>query len=111
MNTVDARIRKVREDKGLSQEVMAMELDITQSNYGRLEKGDSRLTVPKLKKIAEVLEVTIAYLFDEKSSKIINQHNNENPNAYNVDTINNSDKEHIETLKGQIKFLRTMVNK
>lgn len=42
---------------GITQEFMAMELEVSQSNYGRLEKDDSRLTVPKLIKIAEVLEV------------------------------------------------------
>jgi transcriptional regulator with XRE-family HTH domain len=58
-NNVGLRIKDTRERKNISQDAMAMELEITQSNYGRLEKSDSRLTVPKLLKIAEVLEVTI----------------------------------------------------
>ena len=90
---------------------MALELEITQSNYGRLEKSDSRLTVPKIQKIAKVLDVTISYLFDEKSAKVITQHNNENPQAFNVDTIINADKEHITTLKEEILFLRELVAK
>ena len=98
-NQIGTRIRKARENKGISQEAMALELDITQSNYGRLEKSDTRLTVPKIQKIAKVLDITISYLFDEKSAKIINQQNNENPQAYNVDTIINADKDHINTLK------------
>lgn len=52
MHTVGSRIRKKREEKGISQEVMAMGLELTQSSYGRLEKDDRRLTVPKLLKIA-----------------------------------------------------------
>jgi len=108
-NQIGTRIRKARENKGISQEAMALELDITQSNYGRLEKSDTRLTVPKIQKIAKVLDITISYLFDEKSAKIINQQNNENPQAYNVDTIINADKDHINTLKEEILFLRKLL--
>ncbi len=110
-NTVGSRIRKIRESKGVSQEAMALELDITQSNYGRLEKNDSRLTVPKIQKIAEVLDVTVSYLFDEKTAKVIHQQNNESAQAYNVDTIINADKEHINSLKQEITFLRELLNK
>ncbi len=111
MNNIGSRIRKTRENKGFSQEAMALELDIIQSSYGRLEKDDNRLTVPKLQKIAEILEITISFLFDEKSAKIINQQHNENPQAYNVDTIIQADKEHIQTLKDEISFLRNLLSK
>ena len=50
-------------------------------------------------------------MFGEKSAKIINQHNNDNPQAYNVDTIINADKEHINTLKDEILFLRELLKK
>lgn len=109
MTTIGARIRKLREQKNISQEKMAMELVLTQSNYGRLEKDDKRLTVPKLQKIAEVLEVSISYLFGEQASKVIHQTHNEKAEAYNVDTIINADKDHIQTLKEEIVFLRKII--
>ena len=109
INEIGTRIRTARDRKGISQEAMALELEITQSNYGRLEKNDSRLTVPKIQKIAKVLDITISYLFDEKSAKIITQHNNKNPHAYNVETIVHADKEHINTLKDEILFLRNLL--
>jgi transcriptional regulator with XRE-family HTH domain len=109
MTIIGARIRKLREDKNISQEKMAMELILTQSNYGRLEKDDKRLTAPKLQKIAEVLDVSIAHLFGEKTSKVIHQTNNEKAEAYNVDTIIQADKEHIRTLKEEIQFLRQLI--
>lgn len=77
---------------------MAFELDITQSNYGRLEKDDQRLTIPKLQKIAEVLAVNISFFFNEKSAKIIHQHNNENPHAYNVENLYQENKEFTQQL-------------
>lgn len=121
MNTVGNRIRKMREEKGITQELMAMSLDITQSNYGRLEKDDRRLTVPKIQKIAEILNVSIAQIFNESSEKVINQLHNESPTAYNVenlyqdnkeayDQLNFSLKEHIAHLEKEITFLRGLVD-
>ena len=40
MNTIGNKIRLLREEKGFSQENLASALDITQSNYARLEKDD-----------------------------------------------------------------------
>lgn len=88
---------------------MALELEVSQSNYGRLEKEDCRLTVPKLLKIAEVLEVSIAYLFGEKATNIIHQNNGDNAQAH-IGTIV-SDKEHIQSLKEEINFLRQQLGR
>ena len=107
MHTVGSRIRKKRKEKGVSQEVMAMELELTQSSYGRLEKDDKRLTVPKLLKIAEVLEVNVSYFFGEKATSIIHHNNGDNAQA-SISTIY-SDKEHIQTLKEEIAFLRKLL--
>lgn len=108
-NSVGLKIKKLREEKGITQEFLASCLEITQSNYGRLEKDDSRLTIPKLLKIAAVLEAPASYFLGESSSRIIQQSNNDTANAYNVDTIINADKEHIQTLQSEITFLRKMV--
>ncbi len=98
MNTLGSRIKKMREEKNISQEKMALELDLTQSNYGRLEKDDRRLTVPKVLKISEVLNVSVSYLFNEQTSKVIHQNNNENPNAYNVENLYQNNKEITDKL-------------
>lgn len=104
MNTVGSRIRKLREGKGITQEAMSMDLELTQSNYGRLEKDDQRLNVPKLQKIAEVLNVSVSFLFGEKTAKVINQNNNENPNAYNVENLYQDNKIFTEKLIEQYEL-------
>ncbi len=111
MNTVGARIRKLREERGMKQEVIAAELDITQSSYGRLEKDDSRLTVPKLLKIAEVLNVSTSFLFGEKTAQIIHENNGDDVLAH-IDSLTIIQyKEHIATLKEEINYLRSVLNK
>ena len=122
MNNVGLRIKKLREGKGITQEAMAHALGVTQSNYGRLEKDDKRLNVPKIQKIAEILEISVAQIFNESSSKVINQMNNDSPSAYNVENLyqdnkqvyeqlNSALKEHINHLENEVEFLRNCIKK
>lgn len=112
-DSVGSRIKELRERKNFSQEAMAIELEITQSNYGRLEKLDSRITVPKLLKIANMLEVSIAYLFNENTDKsIIQQANSDSAHVISSEVIKSvtySDKEHIASLKEEIEYLRELL--
>jgi len=107
MNTVGTRIRKIREDRGIKQENIADDMGITQSSYGRLEKDDNRLTVTKLIRISEILNVSISTLFGEKATNVIHENNGDNAQA-NIGTLI-QDKEHIESLKEEIRFLRKIL--
>lgn len=112
MNTIGNKLRFFREQRGYSQENMAHELGITQPSYARLEKYDDRISITRLIQIASILNTTVSELIDEKTQKVINLQNSENSHAYNVDTINtiiNADKEHIQTLKSEIDFLRGLL--
>jgi transcriptional regulator with XRE-family HTH domain len=108
MNTIGTRIRKVREERGIKQEYIADEMGITQSSYGRLEKDDNRLTANKLIKISEILNVSISVLFGEKATNVIHENKGDNAQAQ-IGTLVQQDKEHIESLKEEIKFLRKML--
>jgi len=108
MNTIGTRIRKIREEKGIKQENIADEMGITQSSYGRLEKDDNRITVTKLIKISEILNVSISKLFGEKATNVIHENKGDNAQAH-IETLVQQDREHIESLKEEIKFLRKLV--
>jgi transcriptional regulator with XRE-family HTH domain len=108
MNKVGAKIRKIREYNGLSQDNMASELGITQPSYARLEKEDDRISITRLINIAAILKTSVSELINEKAGKIINQQNSENPQAY-VDNVFQADKDHIQTLKDEILFLRKLI--
>lgn len=107
MNVIGTRIRRIREERGLKQEFIADEMGITQSSYGRLEKDDNRLTATKLIKISEIQNVSVSVLFGEKATNIIHENSGDNAQAQ-IGTIV-QDKEHILSLKEEIRFLRKML--
>ncbi len=110
MNIIGQKIKKLREEKGITQEAMALHLDVTQSNYGRLEKDDRRLNVVKLLKIVRILDVNINYLFNEiigdtePGEDMFNQANKE---VYEI--LVESLRAEILHLKEEISFLRVIV--
>ena len=110
MNYVGAKIKKHREERGITQEYIANEMSITQSTYGRLEKSDKRLSVDRLIEIAKILDVSISVLFGEKASNVIHENNGDNAQAY-IGTFVQQDKEYIDSLKEEISFLRKMISK
>lgn len=111
MNIIGQRIKKLREEKGITQETMAQQLDVTQSNYGRLEKDDRRLNVVKLLKIVRILNVNISYIFNEVINEIkeeeISSFSNTNKEVYDI--LVESLRAEIQHLKDEISFLRAMV--
>jgi transcriptional regulator with XRE-family HTH domain len=109
MNTIGNKIRLLRDEKGFSQENLASALDITQSNYARLEKDDNRISVIRLIIIAKALETTVAELVGEKANNVVNQNNNHEANTYLQSTFH-SDKVHIQTLKDEVEYLKKVVD-
>jgi transcriptional regulator with XRE-family HTH domain len=109
MNAIGNKIRLLREEKGLSQENLASALDITQSNYARLEKDDNRISVPRLIIIAKTLETTVTELVGEKANTVVTQNTQRDAFAYFQSTFQ-SDREHIQTLKDEVEYLKKMVD-
>jgi transcriptional regulator with XRE-family HTH domain len=73
MEKVINKIRDIRKDKGYSHEYMAHLLDISQVAYSKIEKNETKLTVERLFKIAEILQTKIEDVLDIKADKIYNQ--------------------------------------
>jgi transcriptional regulator with XRE-family HTH domain len=57
------QIRRIREEKGYSQEGFAAEAGIGRSYYGGVERGDHNITMLNLMRITAALKVEIAELF------------------------------------------------
>lgn len=53
------RIRALREERGLTQAALALELGLTQSNVSAMERGDRGVTIHQAVKLAEILAVSV----------------------------------------------------
>ncbi|WP_322970456.1 helix-turn-helix transcriptional regulator [Faecalibacter sp. LW9] len=116
MSKIGFNIRKIRESKGFSQDYMASVLNISQASYARLENEDTKVTVDRLYKIAEILDTNIIDFFDADRMVIQNQTNNEGAfgNGY-VENLNVGNKNVYEQLlkskDEQIELLTKMIDK
>lgn len=61
---IGSRIKKIREKKGIAQQVLAAQCNMEKSNLSRLETGRSNPTYYTLFKIAYYLKVPISELAD-----------------------------------------------
>ena len=57
------RIRTLRTEKGLSQEQLAELADLHRTFIGRIERGETNVTLENIKRLAKGLNVPLAKLF------------------------------------------------
>ena len=60
--TLNLRIRDLREDRDLSQSVIAKVIQTTQQQYSKIETGKADISGEKLKKLALFYNVSIDYI-------------------------------------------------
>lgn len=63
------QVRKIREDKGMSQAELALEMGTTQSAVARLEGGGTSPTIPTLTKLADALGVELVLGFNDPGGR------------------------------------------
>ena len=61
---IGKRIKSLRKETRLTQSKMAFRLDMTTNTYERIERGITVLSVPRLMKIAEVLNVNVSEILN-----------------------------------------------
>ncbi len=83
MTHIGARIKRYRKLRDLTQEFVAQQLDLSVSGYEQIEQSGMDVSLSKLQKIADLLEVSLSQLLGEKVPLInflnqYNEHNNHN---------------------------------
>ncbi|WCJ62737.1 helix-turn-helix domain-containing protein [Agrobacterium tumefaciens] len=68
--TIGWNLRRLRVDKGLSQERLALEAGIDRSYVGRVERGMENVTVSTLEAISLALDVHVSELFAVVDDKL-----------------------------------------
>lgn len=116
MESVIDKIKSIREKKGYSHEFMGHQLEISQVAYSKIEKSETKLSVDRLYKIAEILETTVSDILDIYPSNVYNQTNNHDITTViahqEVENLYQDNKElnekFIESLQNEISFLRQL---
>ena len=68
--TIGWNLRRLRVDRGLSQERLALEAGIDRSYIGRVERGMENVTVSTLEAISLTLDVHVSELFAVVDDKL-----------------------------------------
>jgi transcriptional regulator with XRE-family HTH domain len=66
---IGIRIRNIRKSRGVSQQILAYEVDMEKPNISRIEAGRTNVTIKNLYKIAEALGVTMKEIVDIESEE------------------------------------------
>ena len=99
---VGLRIKRIRENLSITRDDVADHLDITNSAYAKIERGDTDMSVTRLESIAGFLKVNVVDFFQDKKEIIYS----EDPTKYGFAT-----KAEIEELTQMIKILRIEIEK
>lgn len=95
-------IRDIREDKHLTQADMAEKLNLSETEYAKIERGESKLNIDRIQQIANVLEVNLADLipFGDDAVIIFNNSNDNfsNSNNFSLAFGNNTLEQEIAKL-------------
>lgn len=65
---INERIRSLREDKKLSQDYVADQLSLSQSQYSRRENGEIPISSMEIEKISSILKIKISEIYGELST-------------------------------------------
>lgn len=66
LKTFGDHLRVIREKKGISQQQLALEADISKNQIGNIERGEVNTTVISIFAIAKALNIEPKELFDVK---------------------------------------------
>jgi transcriptional regulator with XRE-family HTH domain len=68
---VGERIRKLRQERGVSQEQLALKAGITPSYLGQVERGQKSPTIDSIDKVARALQVSLEELFTFEYAELV----------------------------------------
>jgi transcriptional regulator with XRE-family HTH domain len=99
--SVGFKIKKLREEKKLSQPELANILDISQSDLSKIENGRTKkIDFQLMDKVCKEFDVDFEYFIEEKQTNNVKK--NEGTIAYSVGTINHFPENIIDQIKNLI---------
>lgn len=118
---IQEKIRFIREARDWSQEEMAAKLNMSTNGYAKIERGETKASIPKLEQIAEIFGVELMELlsFGEKHVAFLVGDSNTGCNiigsselAFEIQKLQlivNHKDEIIDNQKQEIAYLKEML--
>lgn len=100
MKSVTLKIKQLLKEKNISIIDFALKLGRTRQNIYDILNEKQKINIETIKQISEILNVSVAYFFDE------NIENHNNADSESLKKENNILKEEIENLKREVNFLK-----
>jgi transcriptional regulator with XRE-family HTH domain len=111
---IGENIKKLRELKNFTQQYLADELNLSLSGYGKIERDQTELTIGRLFRICEILEVDIFTLITFNGKDIFNsckpskeQKTENDSNNFTLDAT----YQLINKYKEENQYLKELVNR
>lgn len=91
---IGSNIKKFRDLKEITRESIASELNMSLSGYSKIERNEVDLTISRVERIAEILEVDLSQLLNFDATQIFNISNNQLVQGFGstVENHNHSDE-------------------
>ena len=93
---VNEKVRQLREDNNLSQEDMALKLQMSTNGYAKLERGESHFSIPRLEQIATVFGIDILELMSIGERNIVLYSQENNNSSFNTMGSHDNDVQNAE---------------
>lgn len=121
---IQEKLRFMREARNWSQEEMATKLNMSTNGYAKIERGETKASIPKLEQISEIFDVDLMELlsFGEKQVLCLIGENNSNNGCniigsskelaveiQNLQLVISHKNEVIEYQKREIAYLQEML--
>ena len=97
MGAIHTKIKKLREQSGLTQQEFADKLNVHLKTWQKIENGITKLDIERLQQIAEILETTVEDLINVEDSVYINAIK-DNDVGFNNSTVTINHKSEEEKL-------------
>jgi transcriptional regulator with XRE-family HTH domain len=108
METFGKKLIELRKQKGMSQEQLAYDLNISQSSVSNYESGTTNPDMETLKMIADYFQVPITYFFSDEKIVFQSNENHGGNIGYMINsTFNYMSEKLIELYESKIKLLET----
>jgi transcriptional regulator with XRE-family HTH domain len=104
------KLRKLRMEKGYSQEYLAEVLEVSQKTYSNMENNKSSISIETLKKIAEEYKIDLIELLSDDRVIVQNNSSRESSTFQGGIIINHMSEELFNQMKERIEELKETIS-